>query len=408
MAIQRTVRWFAALVVCLLAAAPLRADLSQPGPHLAGWKSVTVTRPNATTFAAKLFYPALANGQNAAFDAGGAPYPAIAFGHGFLQPVDAYSGTLQHLATHGYFVIASESEGGFFPSHANFASDLRHTLTFLEQEHANASSPFFQAVDVAHFGMSGHSMGGGASILATAADARVKALANLAAAETNPSAIAAMASVAVPLSLISGSQDTIVPVGSNGQLMYAAGDAPRLLPVIQGGYHCGFEDSPAFGGLGCDSGSIPSATQLALTRRLLTSFFHLYLKGDQSVWSSVWGPQMLADPAVTTTYDPGVKLAPPGLRKSGPAGATLVYPFTLTNLGTQPASYTLLSEDNTWPLTFQPAQTPVLAPGAQAAITVLVDVPISPPASVDGAVISARSDLDGATRCFARLRAKSL
>jgi hypothetical protein len=85
--------------------------------------------------------------------------------------------------------------------------------------------------------MSGHSMGGGASVLAAAADPRVRTLANLAAAETNPSAIGASASLAIPLCLISGSQDTIVPPGGNGQLMYENASPPRQLPLILGGHH---------------------------------------------------------------------------------------------------------------------------------------------------------------------------
>ena len=396
------------LVALLTLAPPLHADLSQPGPHQAGWTTVTVTRPNSTTFSAALYYPALATGVNAPYDPSGAPYPAIAFGHGFLQPVNAYQGTLQHLATWGYFVIATESEGGLFPSHANFAADLRHTLTWLESENATSASVWYGQVDVAHFGLSGHSMGGGASILAAAADPRVKALANLAAAETNPSAITAMLAVHVPVSLISGTQDSIVPLASNGQLMYQNARAPRLLPKILGGYHCGFVDNPAFGGLGCDSGSIPAATQLAITRRLLTTFFNFYLKGDQSLWSQVWGPGMTYDPQVLTSYDPGSLFAPFGQRKSGLGGTTLQFSFTLFNTGTLPSSFSLFCEQNNWPVTVLPAQTAVLSPGQSTAIQVLVDIPLHPPLGVDSPVISARTDLDGLTRSFARLRARKL
>jgi hypothetical protein len=83
-----------------------------------------------------------------------------------------------------------------------------------------------------------------------------------------------------------------VPVGSHGQLMYNNGSAPKQLPVIQGGYHCGFMDSNI---LFCDSGSISRSQQLAITRHLLTAFFELHLKQDDSVWSWVWGPAMQND-----------------------------------------------------------------------------------------------------------------
>ena len=385
-----------------------RADEAQPGPFLGGWRNVTVTRSNGTTFTATLYYPATAAAQNASFDAGGAPYPAISFGHGFLQPVFAYQGTLTHLATWGYFVIAAQSEGGLFPSHANFASDLSFGLDWLELENANAGSPYHLAVDAQRFGMSGHSMGGGASVLATAADPRVKALANLAAAETSPSAIAAMTNLSVPVSLISGSQDGIVPLAQHGLLMYAAARAPRLLPVIQGGWHCGFEDTPGLGGFGCDSGTLDRATQLALTRRLLTTFFNLYLKGDQAAWPKVWGVPMATDPLVATTYDPGSTLSPYAQRRAGSAGTTLDYLFTLTNTSNVPQSFTLFESGHTFPVQVVPGNTGPIAPGQSIDLHVLVDVPPGPAGTIDRCTISARSDLDHATRSFCRLGARRL
>ena len=133
-------------------------------------------------------------------------------------------------------------------------------------------------------------MGGGASILATQRDTRIRALANMAAAETNPSAIAAIAGVFVPVCLIAGDEDSIVPPSGHTIPMYDNALAPRRLPLLDGGWHCGFLDSSFFG---CDSGSLPRATQLALTRGLLTGFFNLYLKNDQAVWRPVWGTGVL-------------------------------------------------------------------------------------------------------------------
>ena len=143
-------------------------------------------------------------------------------------------------------------------------------------------------------------MGGGASILAAAADSRIRAVANLAAADTNPSAVTAMESVFVPVSLIAGSDDSIVPVGSHGQLMYNNGFATKQLAIIQGGYHCGFMDSNI---LFCDSGSISRAEQLAITRHLLTAFFELHLKDDYTVWGWIWGPAMQNDSRWTVQLD---------------------------------------------------------------------------------------------------------
>lgn len=377
-------------------------EYGDPGPHTAGWRSVTVARPNNSTFTARLYYPATGAGQNAGFDPSGGPYPAVSFGHGFLQTVDRYQSTLLHLATWGIVVIASDSEGGLFPSHSNFALDMRHCLTYLEQQNATSGALLYQGIATDRFGMSGHSMGGGASILATAADARVKALANLAAAETNPSATAQMGSIAAPVSLVSGSSDTIVPVGTNGQLMYNAGRAPKLLPVIQGGWHCGFEDVSTFG---CDSGPMPRAEQLFLTRRLLASFFRLYLSGDQAAWNVVWGPGRDADNRVVTTAASGIGVAPGVATVSAFQNMEMTRGFVVTNSGPAPRSYAVLVEGAAWPAVAVPAQTGVVAPGESAAFEVRVTAPPGWLPLQTEMLVTVKSREDGGTRGWARLAA---
>ncbi|MCE2881093.1 MAG: dienelactone hydrolase family protein [Planctomycetaceae bacterium] len=202
------------------------ADNSLPGPFVVSQRTVTVTRPNSTTFSAQIRYPATATTASAPFNPTAGPAPAITFGHGFLSAVDLYDSTMDHLASHGYIVIATTSGGELFPNHANYALDMRYCLTWLEQQDALKSSWLFGAVDQSAFGVSGHSMGGGASALAAAADARIKALCTLAAAETNPSSSSAMTSVQRPSRFIVGSQDTIVPPSTTAA-QYNACDAPR-------------------------------------------------------------------------------------------------------------------------------------------------------------------------------------
>lgn len=368
--------------------------LGSAGPFRAGWRSVTVTRANSTTFTARLFYPATAAGQNAPIDASGGPYPAVTFGHGFLQAVSNYKSTLEHLATHGYIVIASDSEGSLFPSHQNFANDLRQSLTYLEQENANSSSVLFNLVRTQRFGASGHSMGGGASILASAQDSRIKALANLAAAETNPSAVSAMPSVAIPASLISGSADTIVPVASNGQLMFNAGPAPKILPIIQGGWHCGFLDA---NGLGCDTGTISRTEQLFETRRLLTSFFNLYLKSDESVWKQVWGRE-LDGPTVQSQTRSGIEATPATVVQTVPVGTAVVIPITVTNRGTAPTSLTVFVEQRRWLAVASPSRTAVLDPNQSTVVNISVRRLWKNPRLINSLLVSFRRDADNLTR----------
>jgi predicted dienelactone hydrolase len=342
-------------------------NYSQPGPYRAGWRTVTVTRPNSTTFTARLYYPALVAGQGTALDPSGRPYPAVTFGHGFFQAVTSYDSTLSHLATHGFFVIATNSESGISPNHQNFANDMRYSLTYLEQENANATSSLFNAVAVNSFGASGHSMGGGASILATSQDSRIRALANLAAAETNPSAKAAMPLITVPFSLLSGSADTIVPVATNGQEMYTLGKPPKILPIIQGGWHCGFEDSNGFG---CDTGTITRDQQLTETRRLLTSFFDLYLKHNDNAVPSVWGDQ-LANTLVAAQRNSGIGVSPEVQTVNTVPGGEIRAFLTIRNLTDTPQSFKIEKAQPLRIVALDPIITPMISPNGEYTVEIV-------------------------------------
>ena len=390
------------LFVALACALPAAAqDYSVAGPYGGGWTTVTVTRPGGSTFNARLVYPANASGQNQPFNAAGAPYPAISFGHGFQQPPSAYLATLQHLASWGYVVIATESENSFFPSHQNLANDLRHSLTWLEQQDANPASTYFDRIDTLAFGLSGHSMGGGASILAAAADPRVIALANFAAAETNPSAVAAIPSVVCPINLISGSQDTVVPVASNGQLMFNAARTPKLLPVITGAYHCGFVDTPAFLGFGCDSGSLAKATQLAQSRRLALEFFELNLRGRQDLWKRVWGETMKLDPALAVQSEPYARITPFAQRIPTTAGSSAVFTFDVQNTAAFADALDVLVEGLPYSYQLSATSTGLLAPGASVQLQCTVAVPVGIAPGLQRFTLSVRRASDGATRAYA-------
>ncbi|GAA1532914.1 dienelactone hydrolase [Actinomadura kijaniata] len=290
-----------ALIVSLLAltallSPPARAaiDLSAPGPDPVGYSDVSVSAAGRS-FSARMWYPASSAGQNTPVAAG--RFPVVSFGHGFVQSVTTYSSTTSHLASWGLIVVAPKSQGGLFPSHSAFALDLNAALSWAVAQDTTAGSRLAGHVRTDRLALSGHSMGGGASILAAAQNPAVTTVANLAAAETNPSAVSAAARVAAPMQLVGGTNDTIVPL-SNQQNMYNAKPAPKQLRAIVGGFHCGFIDSSGFG---CDSGQITRAAQLSITRRVLTAWFLYYLRGDTSVHDQVWGPGATSDPAVRFT-----------------------------------------------------------------------------------------------------------
>jgi pimeloyl-ACP methyl ester carboxylesterase len=212
-----------------------------------------------------------------------------------MMPVEQYASTLEHLATRGYFVIATRSQGEVFPDAGQYARDLSDCLTYLEVQNGDAGSWLFRQIATERFGMCGHSLGGGASILATAADPRVRVLVTLAAAETFPSAIARMPEIHVPVRLIAGSVDAVVRLELHGLPMYENANAPRQLAVIDGGSHCGFMDQST---IGCDISTVPRAEQLAITSRMMIEFLDLYLYEQRSNWEAVWGAGYSEDAAL--------------------------------------------------------------------------------------------------------------
>jgi len=382
------------LLACL--GRPAAADLAQPGAFAAGFRTVTVTRANGSTFTARLFYPATSPGENAPVDPSGGPYPGVSFGHGFVQPVGNYQSTLLHLATHGYLVIATNSEGGLFPSHANFAADILRCLTWLEEQHAQPGSLLEGLVRVGAFGLSGHSMGGGAAILA-ASDPRIRAIVPLAAANTNPSSIAASSNFFVPVRHIVGSQDTIVIPATTVQMFNNSARAKQFVN-LQGGFHCGFVEAQGFG---CDSGSMSRSDQLAYVRRQMTEFFDLYLKGDESVWQAVWDAE--ADPRVGLTSSPDSRIDPSAQTLTLRTGARRLLNATVTNLGPDLGLFAIETDGTPWTVDSQPGLVGPVDPGASETAV----LSLAPPAGAEpGAVIlrlAARSLRDGGTRSVAQI-----
>ncbi|MFD8530736.1 alpha/beta hydrolase family protein [Streptosporangium canum] len=274
------------------ASVDLSADLSAPGSYAVGYADVSVSA-SGRSFGARVYYPATSAGSGTAVASG--QFPAVAFGHGFFQSISKYASLGGHWASWGTITIMPTSQGGLLPSHSAFADDLNAALTWIVAQNTTAGSRFNAHVRTNRLGLSGHSMGGGASVLAAARNSAVRTVTNLAAAETNPSAKAAAATTAVPMQLVAGTNDSVAGPSGNQIPIYNAKLAPKQLRTIIGGFHCGFTDS---GGIGCDSGSISRAAQQAITRRVTTAWLLYYLHDDTAQNDAVWGTSAQTDPAV--------------------------------------------------------------------------------------------------------------
>lgn len=298
------------VLLLLLVAAPASAAdpagaSADPALFVVGSADLVVTSGDRT-FDALVRWPVAPGGTAPDGPRGTGPWPVVVFGHGYLSSPDLYAETLAALAAHGYLVVAPRSGGELFPDHAAFAADLSAVIDWLTAENGRANGPFAGAVDLERIAVSGHSMGGGASILAAAADARFRTVANLAAAETRPSAVAAAADIMASVLLIAGELDAIAPVDQHQRPIFEAlTGAPAQLRTILGGSHCGFVDPEAGGPLGglsdlvCDTGTIPATEQRAITVRLLVDWLRYHLDGDTDLATTVWP----TDPADGTTAE---------------------------------------------------------------------------------------------------------
>ena len=143
---------------------------------------------------------------------------------GFFMQNSYYISQFKHLASYGFVVIAPQ-----FPdnNHLQLAFDLIFCVNHIKEQTTNNSSRFFNNIDTTKAGVSGHSMGGGASLLAAANDSTITVAAPLAAAETNPSAINVMNQIKGVVYLISAQNDGIAPPSQHQIPMYNNGNSVK-------------------------------------------------------------------------------------------------------------------------------------------------------------------------------------
>lgn len=238
----------------------LFAELSRPGPH-------DVLRGEL----ALVGLPGVVSTPRA-----GLGLPAVVFGHGWLQPSNRYRGLLRHLASWGIVAASPTTQRGPLPSHRLYAADLRTALDVCVGVRLGDGDI---SVDPAKLGLAGHSTGGGAAVLATADDERVRAVATVAAAEVRPSAVDAAGRCAVPGLHLVGGRDLIAPEAAHGGAIAAAWAGPVTLRSLPKATHLGVTEGRHWSQLLLD-GKPERSTQRAV-RAMLTAFFLVHLAGER-------------------------------------------------------------------------------------------------------------------------------
>lgn len=300
--------------------------LSTAQPFAIGSRGITFFDASRNrSIGTELRYPATSAGSNAPFASGS--FPVLVIGHGFVMSTDAYANLWNHFVPLGYIVALPTTEGGFAPSHSDFGLDLAFVASAIQAANGDGSSPLFTHVSP-FTALMGHSMGGGASFLGAAGNASITTVVNLAAAETNPSAIAASAQVLVPTLVFAGSNDCITPIAEHQQPMYEALTIPcRAFVSITGGGHCYFADNNfncAFGELTCSpSPSISRAQQHDVVNDFATLWLDHFLKGDAAALNAFIDSAAVTDRAVCETTCALTTGLEPSAAGSAESGVTL-------------------------------------------------------------------------------------
>jgi hypothetical protein len=234
----------------------------------------------------EVYYPGVTAGDNV--DLANGVFPVISFGHGFLMTYDAYLYLKNALVPLGYIIVYTKTESGFAPDHLAFGKDLAFLVVQMQTEGNSATSPFFGHIDSTSAIM-GHSMGGGASFLASENNTIPTVMVTFAAAETVPSAIHAATQVTMPSLVFSADKDCVAPPAQNQVPMYdsLASDC-KVFISITGGGHCYFADynfQCSLGEIGCQQNfTITRDEQHEISLDFLIPYLSFYLKNDYSSW----------------------------------------------------------------------------------------------------------------------------
>ncbi len=236
----------------------------------------------------KVFYPAMTAGTNTTAATG--TFPVVVFGHGFSMSPANYDNIKDNLVPEGYIVLMPDTETGLSPNHSNFGLDL----VFVGNETMGANPP---AIISGHIGtraaISGHSMGGGCSMLGIKNTAHPFVTSvTFGAVDTNPAAIDAGVVDShneIPTLSIAGENDCITPAGDSPIDFYNALDSDyKAFVEILDATHCRFSS----GSFNCSTGETFSFCASGLADNVQHQYMFdmaipwldFFLKDDCDAW----------------------------------------------------------------------------------------------------------------------------
>ncbi|GAB4012439.1 poly(ethylene terephthalate) hydrolase family protein [Nocardioides ultimimeridianus] len=188
-------------------------------------------------------------------------HPVIIWGNGTYATPSVYAGLLKHLASEGFIVVAANT------TQSGSGQEMLAGIDWITEKNSDPSSIYYQKVDLAHIGASGHSQGGGGAVNA-GADPRVDAVVPI-----EPGPQGSNAALHGPTLWLAGQNDNIVNANLLVKPRYEATDQV----VSEYGLLAGATHFTAIGDAGGFRGPV-------------TAWFRYWLMGDQEAGSEFFGP----------------------------------------------------------------------------------------------------------------------
>lgn len=297
------------------------ADPGEPGPCEVSNQVMSVNGSLET----HVYYPN-SNQCNAGLNA---PYPAIAFAHGFSMfglsnGAADNAGNGEHLASWGYVVAIPR-----LPDDAEARiAEMQAVLSYLEAQTDTSGSFLYQKVDTNRLAVAGHSFGGATVLALAARDSRVKAAVALDPVyhQGGPGGNPEIwdpdvegPEITAPTCILGAPSSTCNSEADYAEIYPFVGATHKASFLIVGASHCDFMDpGQSFCALVC-GGSTDSQRTRSI-QKTMTAWFNYYLHLDTDYYTYLYGAEADADIAAGKV-ERQVDTAPRGLGATGLAEA---------------------------------------------------------------------------------------
>ncbi|HVX25590.1 MAG TPA: hypothetical protein VHB70_04575 [Parafilimonas sp.] len=222
----------------------------------------------------EIYYPAASDADNVpVVKDKGKKYPLVVFGHGYQLTYKDYLWFKDSLVPKGFFLVFPRTAEQTFPNHTDFAKDYAFLIEKFDATKTQKGAWYYNRIKN-RYAVGGHSMGGGCSLLSVQYSSKITAVFNFAAAETNPSAIAACSNISIASLLFAGGKDCIAPTASNQTPMYNnIQNFCKTYGEITNARHCQWANNSSV----CRAGEIFCSPLSASPKATLSATFSLLL-----------------------------------------------------------------------------------------------------------------------------------